>query len=152
MALSDAYALMGVRDIHELHKAYGREDQRLFISREWDYENPLLVINQVREILAALDLVALTEEEREWCQEILWFWHHHAISCAMWKRDRVKARFHACEAIRYQGVEHPNKVTRLLLLLIDDKLAEAEAWVQQIDEDRETAQYLVDLYKEGKMF
>jgi hypothetical protein len=152
MTLSDAYDLMGVRDIRELHKAYGREDQRLFVSREWDYENPSLLINQVWKILSALDLAMLTEGEREWCQEILWFWHHHAISCAMWKRDRVTARFHACEALRYQGDEHPNKITRLLLLLIDDKLVEAEALVQQIDEDRETAQYLVDFYKEGKLF
>src|SRR5271166_6422555 len=99
--LSEAYALVGARDIVELSEIYDREDQRLFKSGQWDYDNPDLLTNRIKAILAGVNPTKLTETEREWRQEMLWFWYHHAISCAIWKKkDKEKAKLYAGEAIK----------------------------------------------------
>ncbi|MGC9602160.1 MAG: hypothetical protein ABSE76_00235 [Minisyncoccia bacterium] len=155
MPLSDAYALAGVENIRALHRVYKKEDQRLMKCREWDYENPALLTNQIKEILDTIDLNALTEEERKWCQEMLWFWHHHAISSAIWRqKSRSDACFHAAEALRYQDEYHPNQITRLLYLLVHDKLLEAKVWAEQIKDEveKQTAAELLQEYKAGEFF
>lgn len=155
MPLKDAYELVGATSIRELHRAFVDEDQRLMKSRAWDYDNPALLTNRIKVILADLDLATLSEEEREWCLEMLWLWHHHAISSAVWRqKDRVQARFHAAEAMRYQCKGHPNRITRLLYFLVHDNLAEAEAWATQITDEveGETAAALLCEYKERRFF
>ena len=154
MSLKDAYMLANVENIRDLNQVYVDEDQRLMKSGQWDYENLVLLTNQIKEILADIDLNELTEEEREWCQEILWFWYHHAISSAIWRqKSKLDARFHADKALQYQGENHPNKITRLLYLLVHDQLLEAEVWAQQIDDDEKgTAAKLIREYQAGKFF
>ncbi len=154
MSLKDAYRLMRTRKIHTFFKAYMKEDQRLMHGQKWDYDNPLLLTNQVKEILSEIDLNTLNEEEHWRCKEILWFWHHHAISSAIWRqKSRTDAIFHANEALRYQDEGHPNKITRLLHLLIHDKLEEAEKWAEQIHEDeQEATEMLFEEYRAGRFF
>ena len=153
MTLSDAYALVGVESAQGLHKAYCIEDQILMKSGTWDYKNPFLLTNRVKEILLALDPNSLDEHEREWRQEILWYWHHHAISSALWiHKCRSEALSFATEALKYQDSDHPNKLTRLLYLLIQDKLAEAETWADEIVDEKIEAAELLQEYKAGKFF
>ncbi|HVV38871.1 MAG TPA: hypothetical protein VHD31_00920 [Candidatus Paceibacterota bacterium] len=155
MSLLEAYAVAGVTTIRDLYRAYIDEDQRLFKAGEWDYENPFLLTNKVRKILSRTNLRALPKEEREWCLEILWFWHHHAISSAIWMhKDKEAARLNAVAALIYQGDDHPNQITTLLTLLVYDNLPEAEQWAERIndEEERETAQKLMKEYKAGEFF
>ena len=156
MALQDAYALAGVENTRELRQVYDQEDQRLMKGGMWDYDNPALLVNRIK---AALDGEAynpiLYSDDREWCAEILWFWHHHAISCAIWrKKDRAAARFHAISALQYQGQDHPNKITRLLYLLVHDRVDDAVRWCGEIvDEvEKETAVSLLVEYRDGGFF
>ena len=91
-ALHKAYALVGAVTPLELNEKYVEEDQRLFKSGEWDYKNPSLLTNQIKTILEKIDVNILNEGEKEWRDEILWFWNHHAISIAVWKyRDQAAA-------------------------------------------------------------
>lgn len=161
--LREAYLLLGAHTPLELSNLYGIEDQKLMPKREgvqpatpWDYDNPQLVINKVKNILENVNLDELTEEERYWRQEILWFWYHHAISCAIWlHKDKEKARQYALKALEYQSQPHPNKITRLLYLLVNDKLEEAEEWIKTThneNPDKETAADLLKEYKEHKFF
>ena len=154
MSLIDAYRVAGVEDIRAFFDTYMEEDQRLMHSHQWDYENPLLLTNQVKEILSKIDLDTLNEEEHWRCNEILYWWHHHAISSAIWRqKSRADAIFHTNEALRYRGEEHPNKITRLFYFLIHDKLEEAEAWAKQVHKDeREAAEWMLQEYKAGRFF
>ncbi|HEY4490187.1 MAG TPA: hypothetical protein VJC12_02945 [Candidatus Paceibacterota bacterium] len=153
--LRAAYVLLAAKTPLGLSHRYSEEDQKLMKDGSWDYNNPNLVVNKVKEILEAVDSATLTEEEKEYWQEILWFWHHHAISCATWRyKDKEKAQFHAAKALEYQSENHPNTITKLLYLLINDKLEEAEEWASQIpiDLEKETADALVKEYKEKGFF
>jgi hypothetical protein len=151
----EAYALLGAQTPIELSNLYSAEDQRLMRSGAWDYENEELVVNQVKNILESLDPLTLTEEEQVWRQEILWFWYHHAISCAIWRyKDKNTAQDYATMALEYQSEDHPNKITKLLYFLVNDQLEEAEQWAAEIDEEPEksTAADLVKEYKDGDFF
>lgn len=156
MTLARAYVLTGVRNPQALYDAYVAIEQPLFIAGVWDYNDPTQLHNQIKQELEEIDPDTLNEAEREQRQRILWFWHHHAISCAIWiKQDRVAARAHATIALSYQDDDDPNQITRLLYFLVHDQLAEAEAWVEQMTdvEDREeTARPLLQEYKSGEFF
>ncbi len=154
MDLRSIYTMFGVRSAKELHNVYAELDQQLMKEGRWDYTNPSLLTNRVRCALARVDLEKLDEEEREWCREIIWFWHHHAISCAIGRHNKPEAQFHAEEALRYQGKGHPNQITYLLHLLVHDKIECAESWAAQIvcDVERNTAAELIREYKAGLFF
>jgi hypothetical protein len=148
--LEKAYDLLGAKTPLELSQLYTVEDQKLFKSHEWDYENPNLITNQVKMALEAVDVSHLNEAEQEWSEEILWFWYHHAISCAIWKKDLKAAKEFAKKALEHQSESHPNKITYLLYLLVNDEIEEAELWLKTIPVDSievDTAQYLIDEYK-----
>lgn len=150
--IRDLYILFGATSAAEFHRLYDEEDQRLMRSHSWDYENPDLVVNKVKEILEASDSASLSEEEREARAHILWFWYHHAISAAIWRhRDIEAARAYAKKALGYQSEDHPNKITRLFDLLLNDKVAEAERWAAGITDEDEgsTAQSLIKQYQAG---
>jgi hypothetical protein len=151
--MREAYILLEAKTPLELSNLYSAEDQRLMKSHKWDYKNPDLLTNKIKDILESVEPQSLTEEELEWRNEILWFWYHHAISTAVaLHKDVDAAKDFAYKALEYQSEGHPNKITRLLLLLLEDKLEEAEEWVKTIDPDSvevETAQYLISTYKEG---
>lgn len=154
MTLQKAYQLAGVSEPLALHRAYCELEQPLFKDKTWDYENPEQTHNQIKRELEELDLDSLSENEREWCREILWCWHHHAISCAVWKRDKRAARLHASEALQYQGVDHPNKITCLLFLLVHDEREQAEQWAETIADEVEgpTAQAVLGWFAEDEIF
>lgn len=152
--LKEAFELLGASTPLELSNLYAEEDQKLMKSGEWDYNNPSLVVNKVKEILESIDPSELSKEELVWREEILWFWYHHAVSCAVWKyKDKEAAQEYAALALAFQSENHPNKITKLLYLLVNDQIAEAETWTETISEspERETAADLLRDYK-GKGF
>ena len=151
--MKEAYVLLGAKTPLELNTLYGVEDQKLMKSREWDYSNKDIVINKVKEIIEATDPTILSEDEREWGQEILWFWYHHAISCAISRyRDKEAALKYVTKALENQSADHPNKITKLLDYLLNDKLEEAERWAETIPDEveKETADHTIQDYKDGK--
>ena len=153
--IKEAYVLLGAHTPLELSNLYTVEDQKLMKSGNWDYGNPELITNKVKIILESIDSASLTEEEREWRQEILWFWYHHAISCAVWMyKDKEAAQKYSTSALENQPAVHPNKITKLLDLLVHDKLDDAEKWAEEITEEPEksTATSLVSDYKQGGFF
>jgi len=153
--LRDAYSLLGARSPLELSNLYTVEDQKLMTTGTWDYNNPDLVVNKVKTILEAVDSSTLTENEKEWRQEILWFWYHHAISCAVGRyKDIGAAQRYAAQALEYQPEGHPNQITKLLYFLVRDEAEEAEKWAGSIQEEPEktTAAELLEHYRAGLFF
>lgn len=153
--LREAYRLLNARTPLELSNLYTAEDQKLMALHEWDYKNPELVVNKIKEILEATDANNLSPDEQDWRREILWFWYHHAISCAIWRyKDKNTAQSYTTMALKYQSENHPNKITKLFDFLVNDKLGEAEHWAGAIEEDPEktTAAELLDEYKKGDFF
>ena len=145
-SLKEAYDLLGACTPVELSQKYAAEDQKLMTASAWDYKNPDLVINQVRAMLEPIKLTSLSERERTWVQEILWFWYHHAISCAIWRyHDKAAAQMYSEKALAYQDQNHPNRITRLLYLLVHDAEKEATEWAQAMEREPEksTAQELL---------
>lgn len=152
-SLHTAYELMGVTSMYDLNRAYTAEDQKLMKEGRWDYENPELLTNRVKSLLENIDPSTLSEEEKEWREEILWFWYHHAISCAIWRyQDRHKAHEYTEKALGHQDSDHPNKITKLLYYLAHDDLASAEKLAETIGADKETAISVIDEYREKPFF
>lgn len=171
--LQEAYDLLGAHTPLELEHLYDEADQSLMKSGEWDYDNPELVTNKIKDILEQIDPSLLTEKEAEWRQEILWFWYHHAISCAIWeKNDREAAKLYAEKALEVKPVDAKNQITQLLYFLVHDKVKEAEEWIENIPDrfrkfsdkepseenpelenpEKNTGEELLAEYKEGKWF
>lgn len=153
IALRKLCAQVGVRTASELLRVYTQEDQRLFALGLWDYDNPSLLVNKIYTSISRIDISTLRVGERVWCNEILWFWYHHAISCAISKkRDKEKARLFSEIALGMQPPDHPNQITRLLYLLTHDRFAEAESWASLISDrvERRTAREIIAEY--GSMF
>lgn len=154
-ALKEAYILLDAKSPMELSNLYSEEDQKLMGTQTWDYGNSELVTNKIKEILERTDISALSEEEKEWRNEILWFWYHHAISCAIWRyKDQHAAQEYSARALELQSDEHPNQITRLLYFLTRDQLNEAETWATEIREEPEksTAADVIDWYKKGEFY
>lgn len=152
--IREVYELLGAKtpfDL-ELSNKYSEAEQVLFKSQEWDYDNLDQIQNKVKVILESVNPETLTEEEQDCRQEILWFWYHHAISCAIWKKDKAKAMEYSEKALSLQDKNHPNKITKVLSLLINDKVAEAEEFVKTVETDKEEAEGLIEDYKGGKFF
>ncbi len=152
--LAEVYRMLGASTPLEMSNLYTEEDQKLMKSGQWDYDNPELITNKIKVSLESIDKSSLNEEESDWRNEILWFWYHHAISCAIEKNDKIAAQKYAEKALEIQSDDHPNKITKLLYLLVHDKLEEAEAWALNIDEELEksTAQYQLEIYKNQGYF
>ena len=151
--MREAYGLLGATTPLELSNLYSKQENPSFISQEWDYDNPDQIQNKVKCILENVDESELTEDEREWREEILWFWYHHAISCANWKKDKEKMKEFSQKALEYQG-NNPNILTRTMFLLAHDNIEEAEEWVQskEGDDDHKTALEFIENYKKFGFF
>lgn len=133
-------------------EVYTPIDQALMASKDWDYNNPNLLTNQIYQSLTELDLSELGEDERVWFDQILWFWNHHAISCAILRYcNLAAARSFAREALKYQGKDHPNQITWLFHLLLEDRVEEAKSHVERIvdREEKETGLYLLRVHRDG---
>lgn len=153
MLVEEAFNLCHVKDFKELHDAYVADDQALFKSGEWDPNDHTQLINRIKFLLLQVDPSDLKEDDCAWRAEILWFYYHHGISYAMRRRDRKLAIQYAECAMRYQWTNHPNKITRLLWLLLNDKVNAARKWAEQIppELDRQTAFELIRDYERGKL-
>lgn len=149
--IRDVYKMLGAATPLEMLQKYDAVDQALMLSKEWDYTNASLLVNQVRVILEKEYESIIDEDEKYWAREILWFWYHHGISCAIWKyKDKKQARIFADQALQFQSEGHPNKITKLLYFLVNDRLEEAQQWALTITDEVEgpTAQDLVREYPE----
>ncbi len=62
--LREAYMLLDASSPLELNKKYTEQDQLHYKAHTWDYENPSLVVNKVKDILETVDPAVLTDEER----------------------------------------------------------------------------------------
>ena len=161
--IKDVYVLLQIDNETDksnpmyLSEKYSEEDQKLMKSESWDYNNSNLIINKVKSILEKVNVESLSEQEKEWHNEIFWFWYHHAISCAIGRyKDIEKAKYYAAEAMNYQSKSeggHPNQITKLLYLLVNDKLEEAEQFdkiAKYGDEDeKQSGKELIENYKNG---
>ncbi len=153
--IQKAYEIVGATNPAELSRLYTAEDQRLMKSSEWDYENPDLLTNKIKDILEPLDPRNLNDFENDIRGEILWFWYHHAISSAIWRqKDKEKAKEFAKKALEFQSEDHPNKITNLLYLLVHDQLAKAKDWAGAITKEPEktTSNELIEEYIKGEFF
>lgn len=147
--MKEAYRLLAATTPLELSELYTKQDQLLFASRTWDYDVPDQIPNRIKSILESINEDDLTAEERMWRNDILWFWYHHAISCATWKGNKEKMREFATKALEYQDNDHPNILTRTMFFLAHDRVHEAEEWVLSQSEaaDYETGVAMVEDYK-----
>lgn len=152
--IKQVFKLLSVHSFKELHDAYSVEDQKLFVSREWDPHEDSQIINQVKSLLIEIDQHALDKVDRMWRNETLWLYYHHGISYAFWKSNPKLAQTYAKRALSYQDVEHPNRITMLLYLLAQEKLAEARKWAANIPPhlDRDLAFKLIKDYEYGRLF
>lgn len=162
--MNEAFQLLGVTNFKDLSLAYTREDQKLMKSGEWDARNPTLVTNQVKTLLEQIDPNDLSMADKEWCSEILWFWYHHAVSHAIWKaRDRTLAQDYANKAMALQAECQPpgsgqqNRLTKLLCLLVHDKVTEAKQWMVEMPAGADPIEHkngleLIEEYERGEFF
>ena len=154
MTLKRAFALARVDNTYDLYRAYVDADQALMVPFVWNYDDPNQLINKIKTALDDVDLSSLSKEDHEWCRQIFWFWHHHAISCAVVKKDQKAAQRYSVKALEYLDDDHPNMITRLLYYLVHDKLYAAKQWADTItdEECRKTALEVVGWYEEGHFF
>ena len=154
--IREAFDLLKVSSFRELSRVYGEKDQELMKTRTWDDKSPELITNRVKNVLEQMNPAELSEEDRMWWHEIMWFWYHHAISYAIWKRkDKQLAQLYADKALELQMPDHPNKITKLLWFLVRDKLEEVKEWMKTekfIDYEFETAQATLKEYENGEFF
>jgi hypothetical protein len=153
--LKELYFLLGANKPSELYLNFLKEDQSLMKSGLWDYGNSELLVNKVKSFIEGIEISLLSVEEKKWINSLLWLWHHHAISCAIVRyKDKQKAEEYSEKAMFYQDESHPNQITKLLYLLVRDKLEEAKEWINQIKSgvERDTANFLLKQYQEKGFF
>lgn len=156
--LKEAFTLLQASSVNELARKFIGEDQRLLQTKTWDYENPELVLNKVKEIVEGVindGFTAGDEESGDELRTILWFWYHHATGYAIWGcKDKEKALEFSSKALKYQTADNPNQITRLLYLLVRNMETEANAWLETITEgpDKTTSQEIMKEYLSGNFF
>jgi len=125
----------------ELMTKFDELDQELMKTREWDYKNDTLLLNQIKCQLEAIDPVPLTDEEQGRRNEMLWLWNHHAAGMALfgYTDDEAAQRF-ADTALAYQAEDHPNKITGLLRVLASGDITAAEEYTRsEVSESEQAA-------------
>ena len=154
--LEEAYLLLQASSTNELVHKFIAEDQRLMKAQTWDYKNQDLVINKVKEIVEQLLGSGFTtgnKLEDDDLRDILWFWYHHAIGYAIWsKKDQKAAQEFSKKALQYQILDNPNKITRLLYLLVNDRENEAKEWLETIvdEPDKTASEQIMAEYRPGE--
>lgn len=153
--MKEAYALLGARTPLELYHLYSEEDQKILREKGFlgfDYNDPDLITNKVKDILEVANPEELTADEQEWRKGTLWFWYHHAISAAITRGNKEKAQEFSEKALEFE--DRDNKITRLLYYLVHDRRKDAEEHVQMMaeenDSDAESAKELLEeFYKQN---
>lgn len=152
--LVGVYELLNVAGPKDLFDRYMEEDQKIVTSGIEDYESKRHITTQIKDLLEGIDREKLTLTEEKEISLILWMWYHHAISYAIWGyKDKKKALLYAKKALKYQPKKHPNRITKLLYLLVRGNLRKAEEWIGEVgEEERKTAEMLIRMYKNGEFF
>ena len=157
--LGDICAEHGVETTYQLDQFVTELDQALMKKQAWDYANPGFPNNVIVVDLERVDQRHFSPIAKFWVNQIIWFWYHHAISCARGMyRSPTRALAFAEIALTYQDrlqPGHPNRITRLLYLLLSKKSHEARKWIDSGPPDwdiaeRETAEYLMKEYMDGR--
>ena len=157
-SLKEAYMLLEASSTSELARKFIAEDQRLLKAQSWDYKNPELVLNKVKEIVEHIIDDGFVEGDKDSADDlktILWFWYHHATGYVIWDyKDREKAFEFSSKALKYQTADNPNQITRLLYLLIRNEEKEASACLETIKEesDKTAARGIMKEYRTGNFF
>lgn len=145
----------GVESVQELDRYVTGIDQQLMRAGLWDYRNPLYENNAiVQRLKQQVDFTSLLPEEKYWVCQIIWFWCHHAISCALFKYlDRTTAQIFAEDALGYYELlpNHPNKITPLLYYLAHDRFEEAERWVKSFPPDHNEVETAIGVLLDYQM-
>jgi hypothetical protein len=145
----------GVGSVQELERYITDIDQRLMKADLWDYRNPNNENNEIVRLLKQrVDLDSLVADEKYWFTQIIWFWYHHAASCALFKyRDRITAQIFADAALEHHELlpDHPNKITPLLYYLAYGRIEEAERWVKSFPADHDEAETAVGTLMDYQM-
>lgn len=153
--LKKAYLLLNAKNPEDLMEKYADEDQKYMYAKEWDYNNKTQVMHKIKDILERIDRRKLSKDEKYWTANILWFWYHHAITCAIWRyKDKKNALKYSRRALLVQPRNHPNKITKLFYLLIRDKLVEAKKWQKTItlEPEKTTAKHFLEIYTKKGLF
>lgn len=156
--LKEAFGFLQASSPSELAHKFIEEDQRLLKTGTWDYKNPELVINKVKELVERVVDDGLMKGDKEADRElrdILWFWYHHATGKAIWSyKDKKNAQEFSTRALKYQTADNPNQITRLLYFLVHDQDAEATAWSETITEepDKTASDRILEEYRAGNFF
>ncbi|MFW0870844.1 MAG: hypothetical protein ACKKL4_00045 [Patescibacteria group bacterium] len=138
-----------VNDFDALNALFMQHDQVDIKNHTYDMDNPHAITNQIKEALLKLDLNSLEKEDKDTAYHILWLWHHHACTAAMWQiGDFARAKGLCATALSYIHEENPNKMTKLIWYLLHHKIQEARAWYKHevSKEENEYAQMLFDAY------
>jgi hypothetical protein len=155
-----AFELLGVTNFKDLSIAYSAADQELMKKGIW-YHKGNSVPNLVKTLIENIDPEELDEKDKQWWREIMWFWYHHAISSALrMSGDRmiaqILAQTFATRALEFQDADHPNKITRLLYLLVHGQVREAEEWwgryPSKDEVEHETGLELIEDTKNDRLF
>lgn len=156
-ALNKAYSLLNVASTADLANRFVELDQRTMKNKTWDYQNPELLLNKVKKLVeASLSRnLFVSEYERDDLRDLLWLWYHHATGQAIWKyKDKETAIKFSAKACEYQIAENPNKISKLLYLLVRSKRKAAEDWLTKIidEPDKAAAQEIMQEYLSNPFF
>lgn len=138
-----------VKDFDELNRLFMSHDQADITNQTYDIDDQSAITNQIKDALLQLDLDSLEQEDRDTAYHILWLWHHHACTAAMWQLgDFSRAKELCATALSYIHKENPNKMTKLIWLLLHHKTEEAKTWYEQevSKEEEDYAQMLFKAY------
>lgn len=150
--IKEVYRILDVGNVDELYNAYLAEDQNIVASKHADYHDPSLKTNQIKNILETVDARKLSAREKNERRLILWLWYHHAISYAVWgERNKGRAKRYSSLALRHQPQNHSNRITRMLYLLVRDRLRDAKILLASITDatEKKTARELIQFYEKG---
>jgi len=140
-------------DMLHLSRIYTSFDQPIFKNGRWNYDNPRLVVNKIKSSLEKIPDYCFDKRGLMWKREILWFWYHHAISVAINHGNLELAREFANQAVKLQGRNPCNQITRLLWHLVHGRIKQARRWFQTgVKADQETAKEILRWYDQGYFF
>ena len=120
-----------VRDVYDLSELHLAIDQQQIKTDTFKLHSKKNINNRIKNALETLDIRKIkNSDEQEVVKDILWLWYHHACTIAIWKKGDIKAGKRYCKkALSYLYEGHPNKMTWLIMLLLEGKIDEAKKWV-----------------------
>jgi hypothetical protein len=149
MKQADILRKFDANDFDDLNKIFMHDEEQQIANQTYDMDNPDAINNQIKDALLEVDLDSLEKEDKDTAYHMLWLWHHHACTAAMWQiGDFARAKDLCATALLYIHEENPNKMTHLIWLLLQGQIEEAKKWYtdEASKEEEEYAQMLFDAY------